>query len=110
MTQRTHKCDSYGILRSLLTRDKCSFWRQPHNKIFPSVNFVFRNRSRRYAGVSESNLLAFYWKLCNISFVSIMVVDINLKILADDIKHDPDSIMQKPIACSLCKSENVITD
>jgi transcription initiation factor TFIIB len=39
-----------------------------------------------------------------------MVVDINLKILADDIKHDPDSIMQKPIACSLCKSENVITD
>ena len=39
-----------------------------------------------------------------------MVVDINFKILADDIKRDTDSIMQKPTACALCKSENVITD
>jgi len=38
-----------------------------------------------------------------------MVIDINLKILKDGSKHT-DSLMQKPIACSLCKSENVITD
>ena len=38
-----------------------------------------------------------------------MLIDINLKILKDGRKHT-DSLMQKPIACSLCKSENVITD
>ena len=60
-----------------------------------------------YVYLFMKSLLAFYCKLCIVC--KHMVVDINLKILADDIKRDTDSIMQKPTACALCKTENVIT-
>ena len=60
--------------------------------------------------------LHFYWKLYNMLFVNRMVVDIALKkIFIDKSKDDKNndnavSILQKPVLCSICKSNNVITD